>query len=235
MKFLISTILLLAFSVTTFAQNLVFSTPSHLEEVTYTAEFRNYDIKFKTPQPQETVYKWDRVSLTLPETWNFSLCDHMGCYAGVPPTGTMTTITLEQSQDGMEGFFKLTVNTDDFVGEGWLVLYVYEANNIALGDTVTFHLTHADATGITAEIIEKTEPMIYPNPASDKLNIALSNLAYMKSVTVHNAIGKTVLTNQKAVLSKEISLNVSDLEEGIYFVSIETMQGDVLTQKIIVR
>jgi hypothetical protein len=106
MKFLISTILLLAFSVTTFAQNLVFSTPSHLEEVTYTAEFRNYDIKFKTPQPQETVYKWDRVSLTLPETWNFSLCDHMGCYAGVPLTGTMNTITLEQSQNGFDGFLK---------------------------------------------------------------------------------------------------------------------------------
>jgi hypothetical protein len=55
-------------------------------------------------------------------------------------------------------------------------LYVYEESSVNLGDTLTFHLTHADAIGLTAEVIEKTEPMIYPNPASDKLNIALSNL-----------------------------------------------------------
>jgi hypothetical protein len=45
----------------------------------------------------------------------------MGCYAGVPLTGTMNTITLEQSQNGFDGFFKRTVNNDDFVGDGWFV------------------------------------------------------------------------------------------------------------------
>lgn len=74
---------------------------------------------------------------------------------------------------------------------------------------------------------------IYPNPANETLSIAIQQVQeYNGEVTVTNVMGEKV---QRSELKDQKSqLDISKLEEGIYFVSVKTVQG-ISIQKIIVQ
>ena len=71
---------------------------------------------------------------------------------------------------------------------------------------------------------------LYPNPATDRLNIVAGKS--MTSITVLNSLGKTVyLANPD---SRQLTLNLDEYKSGIYFVRIET-EGVITTHKIVVE
>jgi bifunctional DNase/RNase len=61
---------------------------------------------------------------------------------------------------------------------------------------------------------------IYPNPTSNVLNISNSNNTEINSISISDLNGR-VIKNAKGVTS----VNVSDLNAGVYFVTIETTEG----------
>ena len=66
---------------------------------------------------------------------------------------------------------------------------------------------------------------MYPNPATDVLNIAIEN--ELKSVEIYNIQGQKVLSsNQKQI-------NVPGLSNGMYMVRVEDENGSASTQKLI--
>lgn len=68
---------------------------------------------------------------------------------------------------------------------------------------------------------------IYPNPASDILNISLeSNLVFEKAV-IYNNLGQIVKEANQEVI------NVSELAKGIYFVEVTTNKGKAIKKVII--
>lgn len=69
---------------------------------------------------------------------------------------------------------------------------------------------------------------LYPNPASDVLNIKLNHDLILETVTLFNNLGQIV----KA--SNEYTLNVDDLTPGVYFVEVKTNQGKA-TKKVIIK
>jgi hypothetical protein len=233
-KFIFTTILFVCVNWNASAQNFVFSTPQQIEEVIYDAAYHVYNINFKTNRPQEIVYKWEKLENSLNPFWNYSLCDYTGCYVGAPDNGTMTTITVEESEAGKEGFFTLTINTGEITGDGSLVLYVYDSNNPNIGDTVSFHVTRSISTGLKEEIKAMVEPMIFPNPSTDQFNISLSDLTEISHVGIYNAIGKLV-SNLNHVKQTKLTIDVSAFETGIYFVNVTSTQGGLYTKKLIIR
>ena len=68
--------------------------------------------------------------------------------------------------------------------------------------------------------------IVYPNPASEKLNISAEG---MTTVMVFNAIGQKVISLD--VDADEIGLDVSSLNNGIYMLKVATRNG-VFTRKI---
>ena len=74
------------------------------------------------------------------------------------------------------------------------------------------------------EITKTTNVSIYPNPATNNVNITTDRLA---QVTLIDGMGKVISTQ---VVSGTLSLDVSSLTNGIYF-----LQVDNTTKKIIVR
>lgn len=76
------------------------------------------------------------------------------------------------------------------------------------------------------EIVEKQAVSVYPNPANNMLNIDLGDS--QSDVVIFNSLGQTV-RNIEAV-SGNISLNIEDLNAGIYFVRVN---GEVV--KVIKR
>jgi hypothetical protein len=71
---------------------------------------------------------------------------------------------------------------------------------------------------------------IYPNPASDVINLNAGNLI-INSVKITDINGRVVSTFN-VNLTSSVEINVSDLTTGIYFLTVDTDQG-VGTSKIV--
>ena len=71
---------------------------------------------------------------------------------------------------------------------------------------------------------------VYPNPTSDRLNIASDSS--IEKVEIFNAQGQIVI--QRAANADKLSLNISDLTEGTYFVRVQS-NNNVGVERIIKR
>ncbi len=78
---------------------------------------------------------------------------------------------------------------------------------------------------------------IYPNPASTKavLNYKLPNSVKSGEVKIINLVGKTLKTIPITNREGKISIDVSDLSQGIYFYAINLDGVTVKTKKLIIK
>ncbi len=87
------------------------------------------------------------------------------------------------------------------------------------------------ATGISS--IEKNDFSIYPNPVSSVLTINFQNEIQSAELNVLNVLGETIL-KQNINNTSNISLNIADLTNGVYFIQIKSVQG-IIAKKIIIN
>ena len=71
---------------------------------------------------------------------------------------------------------------------------------------------------------------LYPNPASNTLNIKLSENVEIVQTCIYDLMGRRML---QAVFEPTIS--VADLAEGLYFICLTTAEGQIITQKFIIK
>lgn len=89
---------------------------------------------------------WDKLSNSLPSGWNYSLCDNVNCFTGIPNSNNMNKIAPPPAPSG---FFKLILNPYNIAGTGIVELFVYEPGDSANGETVTFTInTLSDSVSI---------------------------------------------------------------------------------------
>jgi len=81
-------------------------------------------------------------------------------------------------------------------------------------------------------LLNKTQMLVYPNPATDVLNINISNSNFKNSeVVVYNISGAEVLkTNMEA---NNAALNIETLSAGVYFVKVSNQNGFNKTVKFV--
>ena len=87
-------------------------------------------------------------------------------------------------------------------------------------------LEHVEDNVSVKETVE-TSVNVYPNPVKDVLTIAADNV---KQVVMYNSLGQVV----KIVKGDDsnMNINVSDLQNGMYFVNIIDNDGNVSTNKV---
>lgn len=61
---------------------------------------------------------------------------------------------------------------------------------------------------------------VFPNPATNTINVTLNNSQKLISLTVTDQLGKTILTKKEST-----TLDVSGLQKGVYFMTIVTDAG----------
>ncbi len=118
------------------------------------------------------------------------------------------------------GNFNTSATSDSvFIGNPrfpFPIVYYY-IDNVSVYDVATM--------GIEQTKNKEAEVSIYPNPAADKVYIETTGIIESK---LFDLLGKEIINTQK----KEV--DVSNLQDGIYFLSVKTSSG-VLTKKIIVQ
>ena len=68
---------------------------------------------------------------------------------------------------------------------------------------------------------------VYPNPATNNLFVQSDGTSIIKTITITDALGKTVL-RQTNINTKQYTLDVSQLAKGMYFVKVNDGNKDVI-------
>ncbi|WP_299121099.1 peptidoglycan DD-metalloendopeptidase family protein [uncultured Winogradskyella sp.] len=97
------------------------------------------------------------------------------------------------------------------------------------GQTETYDFNVTDQLGIEDETLEGTS--IYPNPFDDIVNV--NSTAKIKKASVVDILGKTILIVNKNSDEGIKELNLADLSNGMYFVTLEGEQQQKKTIKLI--
>lgn len=83
-------------------------------------------------------------------------------------------------------------------------------------------------TGIVTNNNEQTEIKVYPNPAKNRINVLLPSEIKNYKINLQNMLGQTLLQTQPNVI------DVSNIPNGIYFVTIET-EKNIFNKKVIIN
>lgn len=71
--------------------------------------------------------------------------------------------------------------------------------------------------------------LIYPNPATDELNVVYDATADIKNIAVYNIIGKMMAIYK--VNGPSANLNLQNIPSGIYFVQLVNSRGNVVVTR----
>lgn len=102
-----------------------------------------------------------------------------------------------------------------------------------LGCTVmsTVSIVTSTATCLGVNELDNASVLVYPNPASDNINVQLSSHINNAIFEVIDALGKVVMTVKMDHISNTV--NISTLNSGVYFYQIKTGNRVIATQKLI--
>ena len=142
------------------------------------------------------------------------------------PAGSIIVMELAESPDGI--VYRVGSNDAGQTAPSWLSSETCGAGTVE-GFGFTNHyimsVTGEEALGSDTNLSEIIS--VYPNPATDVLNIAIPSSVDVKSVSLFDVLGKKA--NVSLVNGQ---INISDLAVGLYLLNVETTNG-TLTQKVI--
>ncbi|HAE31515.1 MAG TPA: hypothetical protein DCF89_10395 [Flavobacteriales bacterium] len=230
MKYLLTSILLLAFVSGLMAQNFVYPTGQHRTDTIFNENYESFEIRVVTPTPEDITFRWQLLSNTFDPNWSCSVCDYTGCYVGFPANAAMTAITAAEMAAGTFGFIKCNMTCGLNYGEGKVEIYVFDQNDYSRGDTVSFFVSWPDPSIST---IQENELRIgaYPNPVESQLTVHNPS-SENGVVVVTDVLGKVV---QSANLnSRSLAyIDFSGVRKGVYLVNFRGEEGLISTKKVI--
>jgi hypothetical protein len=123
-----------------------------------------------------------------------------------------------------------TYTAEAFMAAGRYTIRMY----VRSGEFNTNWIQFLSASGVKVNEEKADNFSIYPNPASDfiELDLSVKSLAGA-DISIFNAIGKVVKTVGSGGESK-IRINTSDLEKGMYFVVVKSGDGMKSTSKLVI-
>lgn len=167
-------------------------------------------------------------------------------YTGDPVTTIWTTLPLvygkiAETSDGLkyvQGVVDLSAYANGVNGSTVTLAYRYQGNSTAYDATNrngTFYFSdlkfyvQSTALSVSEDKWVDQEIAVFPNPARSVVNVKLLDQnIQLKNLRVTDISGKIIFTGNTK------TINVSGFSKGLYFLSIETNTGKVITKKVII-
>lgn len=109
-----------------------------------------------------------------------------------------------------------------------------KATNVSGSTISTQTITVTACAGIAENNLLSENVHVFPNPAKDFVVVELSsNYTDSYTFTLTNILGKSVMS-EKVLAKDKVSINLSNLSKGVYFLSVET-KGQKATKKIVIE
>ena len=165
--------------------------------------------------------------------WTDQICDDLICFNADDvlswdrPTSPALTVPA-----GDSSIMQLKVFPNEIPG---CAIYTYYIENAAKVVTDSIQVTFTLDGGscfleVNAEEIEYT---VYPNPADQQLNIQVTNATSTDQVKIFNILGEEVRNTN--LINGINTIDVSDLNNGVYFYSVLRNNDIIETKKIFIR
>ena len=104
------------------------------------------------------------------------------------------------------------------------------------GGLAFFNSTNVNQVGVK-ELFTEENVTVFPNPASDKITIAIKDNSYQElAIRCYDVIGKVVF--ERNTFNKLIDIDVSQFSKGVYFIQLQskdTKQFKTVTKKVVVQ
>jgi Secretion system C-terminal sorting domain len=125
---------------------------------------------------------------------------------------------------GASGNFDLSMNMTG-VSNGVHSVTV-KISDVFTSHTVTFVVDKAP-TGVVTISRSGDDITLYPNPASNEVNLVYNADADVKTISIYNIIGKAIAV-YKTTVPGSANLNIENIPSGIYFVRLVDSDGTVV-------
>jgi hypothetical protein len=171
-------------------------------------------------------------------TWNIKNASGTTIASGGPYSSTQKGVTITSNNCLATGCYTFTIN-DSYgdgiccsYGNGSYTLKDASGTTLASGGTFTSSKVHnfcvGGATGRPEQEVDLTNSHVYPNPVKDILNLSIPSSATIQSVHIISSNGIVL----KDVKNFENGVNVSELNSGMYIVTVRTDKG-IVTRKFV--
>lgn len=167
---------------------------------------------FQLHATQDTLhFKWKKLSVNVPTTWEVSICDLGHCYVNIPDSSTMDPVVV-----GDNGLMSLHLNPHNEEGTGIIKVLFWEIKSPTKIDTLTWKIS---ATSLSNLNIVKSnyDVTIFPNPSNETLFI---NTPFSEGFEykIIDGVGKTIFKSK--ALNSNISFQVNSFPIGNYQIII---------------
>jgi uncharacterized repeat protein (TIGR01451 family) len=141
-----------------------------------------------------------------------------------------------------------SINIDD--GYGYVQFRIKPKAGYAIGDVIPntasiyFDYNPAIVTNtfetefvqsLNTSTFTQDNVVIYPNPASSHVQVALNNSnETISSITITDILGKTILEQQN-IANNQTNINTSSLAKGMYLLKITSDKNNYLVKKLIIQ
>ena len=93
--------------------------------------------------------------------------------------------------------------------------------------------TSTDCSLLGTNNFENNKLQLYPNPATNELNIQLEDSTTNYKVAIYTTLGSMVFESKDQLSDNNNSINVSQLNSGIYFVKITDNENKIYQKQLI--
>lgn len=167
---------------------------------------------FSIPTPNNCEI-WIGTNDPNPVTGNFSLFANVS-YMSPQSAWLDTSFNISTISDSVYFAFKYTT-----IGAHWMT---YSFDTISIGNFV----------GLKEN--RNTSFSVYPSPVIDEAQIQFNNFMNNGEISIYSVSGQKMI-EKKNVNGDNYKLNLSNLNNGIYFIVLKNENGIVTTQKIVVQ
>ncbi len=182
---------------------------------------------------------WHVVTGDFPADWRtaacFGICDNNTCYGNDGGTALWNGSTPGPNHYSMPytyntpGGFNLSLSYATVTtGTHYITIELKDTSGATYTKNITFLVTKAP-TSVPIVTNGEEKVMLYPNPATDELNVVYDANADVKNIAVYNIIGKVM--NVYKVTGNSANLNLDNIPSGIYFVRLFNSNGNVVVTR----
>ncbi len=169
---------------------------------------------------KDTILPGDTLTTKDTTAWKFDFCDPYDCVVNL---GANSSSTFKLKK-GVSGPLKGQFYTKGIPGYATVKIRLAYANGAHNAETITL-LAQGWATGLNT-VKKQSVVSFFPNPAKDAITLKYETTNAI-DVTVYNVLGAKVKSFTHS--SNETTLNISDLEKGLYFIRFSD-NGNVISK-----
>ncbi|HYD21922.1 MAG TPA: T9SS type A sorting domain-containing protein [Flavipsychrobacter sp.] len=218
-------------AVNAYAQS-TFSTPHDTVAATFngsTIDLHNDITAIGSPSQ---IY-WKSAGTNFPASWStnssVSVCDNNTCLNNQNNNMLNGSEYLSAFyQPGVPGLFKASFDLTTGVSGTYYVNYLLRDSASGDTKTITFVVTKFP-TSAGSLSKNNDEVTLYPNPATDDLNVVFGANDGVKNIAVYNVIGKAIVVYK--VAGNSAKMDISRLPNGVYFLRLSDAKGQVVSTK----